>query len=98
MPTQLSPESHRHQSPPSLRAELFEVCISLWRKCFDRYRPETWWAHSSAFRSRRSREPGPHCRANFMVQRAFTLCKKVGTLSRSCPPAPEHLDVEYSMA
>jgi len=25
MPTQLSPDSHRHQSPPSLRAESIEV-------------------------------------------------------------------------
>ena len=55
MPTQFSPDSHRHQSPPSLRAELIEVCISLWRKCFDRYRPELHYM----------RGPGPRWREKY---------------------------------
>ncbi len=40
MPTHLSPQSRQHETPPSLRAELIKVWLSLWRSCFDRYRPE----------------------------------------------------------
>lgn len=43
------------------RSELVELSLSLWRRCFDHYRPELHYMRGPGPRWREKHEPSPTC-------------------------------------
>jgi hypothetical protein len=48
-------QANAQAGPHTIGAEFIKVCLSLWRKCFDRYRPELHYM----------RGPGPRWREKY---------------------------------